>query len=225
MTHVAKLAVAVAVLLPLGSAAQGARPYAQSSRSQAEPFRPGLELAGLAGYHVSSDLDLQSGTATIGDAPSYGAALRARLRPGQTAELLWVIVSTDADFRSSLGVGDASLTINYFQIGGTSGFRADRLEPYLAATVGAAVFSPGTLNIGGGRLEGDDVWRFAFTIGGGLKIWLGEKLALLLEARMMAPVWFSSATLYAGSGGAAIGVSGGIPIVEGNFTGGLVLSP
>jgi opacity protein-like surface antigen len=219
MTHAAKLILALTVLLPIGTAAQGSRSYGQ-------PFKPGIELAGLAGYHISSDLDLQSGSASIDDSPSYGAALRFRMRPSQTAELLWVIVPTDATFRTaSLGVGDASLTINYFQIGGTTGFRSDRIEPYLSGTMGAAVFSPGTLSIGGRRLEGSDIWRFAFTVGGGLKIWLAEKLAIQLEARMMAPVWFSSASFYAGGGGAAVGVSGGIPIVEGNFMGGLVVAP
>jgi hypothetical protein len=218
MTHASQLAVALAVLLPIGAAAQGTRSYGQ-------PFRPRLELAGLAGYHISSDLDLQTGSASIDDAPSYGAAIRARVRPGQTVEFLWVYVPTDATFRSTLGVGDASLSINYFQIGGTTSIRRDRLEPYLSGTLGAAVFSPGTLQIGGVRFEGDDAWRFAFTIGGGLKVWLAEKLALQFEARMLAPVWFSSASFYAGGGGAALGVSGGIPIVEGNFTGGLVFSP
>jgi hypothetical protein len=74
-------------------------------------------------------------------------------------------------------------------------------------------------------LNGSDIWRFAFTLGGGLKIWLIEQLAIQLDARMMAPVWFSSASFYVGTGGGGFGVSGGIPIVEGNFTGGIVIAP
>jgi opacity protein-like surface antigen len=219
----ARLILVLATLLPLGTQAQ-APAYGAPSYGQA--FTPGFELAGMAGYHVSSDLSLASGSVGIDGSPSYGAALRARIRPGQTAELLWVIVPTNAHVRSTLGVGDASLTINYFQLGGSTGFRRDRLEPYLAGSLGAAVYSPGTLVVSGGtRFEGSDIWRFAFTLGGGLKIWLADVLALQLEARMMAPVWFSSAAFYAGGGGAAFGVSGGIPVVEGNFTGGLVLAP
>ena len=193
----------------------------------AQPFRPGLELVGLAGYHISSDLNYLTGSATIDGSPSYGASLRIRVRPGETAELLWVIVPTTAHFRStSIGAGDASLTINYFQIGGSKGFRSDRVEPYFSGTIGAAVYAPGTLAVpGGAQLQGSDVWRFAFTIGGGFKLWLHEKVALQLEARMMAPVWFSSGAFYSGPAGGAFAVSGGIPVVEGNFTGGLVIAP
>ncbi len=219
MRHTATLILAVATLLPAQALAQAQQGYGQ-------PFRPGVELVGLVGYHISSDLNFATGSASIDGSPSYGASIRARLRPGETAELLWVIVPTNTHVRSStLGTGDASLTINYFQIGGSKGFRSDRLEPYFSGTIGAAVYAPGTLTVGAVQVQGSDVWRFAFTVGGGLKIWLHEKVALQAEARLMAPVWFSSAAFYSGPGGAAFGVSGGIPVVEGNFTGGLVIAP
>jgi opacity protein-like surface antigen len=223
MPTLGKLSLALALLLPLGASAQTA---GYGSTSSAQPFTPGLELAGFAGYHVSSDLSLHSGTASIDGSPSYGAALRWRLRPGETAELLWVIAPTNIHVRSAtVGNGDASLTINYFQLGASKGFRREQLEPYVTASLGAALFAPGTLVAGGARFEGSDILRFAFTVGGGLKIWLIDKLALQIEARLMAPVWFSSASVYVGGSGGAFGVSGGIPVVEGNFTGGLVLAP
>jgi opacity protein-like surface antigen len=217
-----KLILALAALVPLGTSAQ-APGYGAPSYGQ--PWTPGLELVGFAGYHVASDLSFATGSASIDGSPSYGAALRARVRPGGTVELLWVIAPTTTHVRSSLATGSADLTIHYFQLGGTSGFRRDRLEPYLAGSLGAALYSVGNLVIAGGtRFEGSDIWRFAFTLGGGLKIWLAENLAVQLEARMLAPVWFQSGSVFVGAGGAAFAVSGGIPVVEGNFTGGLVLA-
>ncbi len=239
MSRAARLVGACAIvgsLLPAGALAQYPPPpppgypppqYAPPPQ-QRTSFRPGPELVGFAGYQVASDLNYYSGYATIDGAASYGAALRFRLRPGETAELLWVYVPTNAHFRSSAygGVADTSLSINYFQLGGTKGVRMDRVEPYVAASLGAAVFSAGTLRFPGSttQLVSSDAWRFAFTVGLGLKIWLSEQLALQGEARMLAPVWFSGGTFYAGTGGSAFAVSGGIPMVEGNFTGGLVLS-
>src|SRR6516165_9461582 len=222
MPTLGKLILALALLLPIASSAQapgyGAPQYAQ-------PFKPSFELGGFAGYHIASDLNFATGSAGIDGSASYGAVLRARVRPGQTVELLWVIVPTTTHIHSALGTGSADLTINYFQIGGEHSFRRDNLEPYLSGTLGAAVFSPGTLVLSSGTtFHGSDIWRFAFTVGGGLKIWLAEKVALQLEARMLAPVWFSSGSFFVGTGGAAFGVSGGIPVVEGNFTGGLVLA-
>jgi opacity protein-like surface antigen len=223
MRTLVKLILAVAVLLPIGAVAQAP---GYGSPSYGQPFKPGLELVGMAGYHVSSDFDFPSGSASIDGSPSYGASLRWRIRPGETVDLLWVIAPTTVHVRSTLGSGDASLSINYFQLGGSQGFRMDRVEPYFSASLGAALYALDPLALtGGSRFDGNDIWRFAFTVGGGLKVWLSDKLALQAEARMMAPVWFSSGSLYVGGGGAALGVSGGIPVVEGNFTGGLVLAP
>jgi hypothetical protein len=50
-------------------------------------------------------------------------------------------------------------------------------------------------------------------------------VALRLDARLVAPVYFSGGSFYAGSGGAALSVSGGIPFVQGCFTGGLTIAP
>ncbi len=220
MRHAVRLVLSLAVLLPLTARAQYAAPR---YTSQAPASR--LELVGLAGYHISSDIDFHAGTATIDDGASYGAAARFRLSPGETVDLLWIIVPTNINVRSTYGSGRTSLTINYFQIGGTTSIRQDRVEPYFGGTLGAVVFSPGSLTTTNGtRFTGSDTWRFGMTLGGGLKFWLSEKVALQADARMLLPVWFSSSSFYVGTGGAALGVSGGIPTVEGNFTGGLVIA-
>ncbi len=193
-------------------------------------WRPGLELVGFAGYHVASNFNfytanLNSGYATIDGSASYGAALRFKAQPGAAGELLWIYVPTNAHLYTPIGNGQSSLAINYFQIGGSKSFRADRVEPYFGGSLGVAIFAPGTIQLGGLQYSGSDIWRFAFTIDGGVKIWIVDQLAIQLDARMMVPVWFSSATFYAGGGGAGLAVSGGIPIVEGNFTGGIVIAP
>jgi opacity protein-like surface antigen len=243
-TRLAHALVTAAFLAPAGARAQQGYPppppaypppqYPPPQYAPApppgKPFKPGLELVGFAGYHVASNINFyganfNTGHATIDGSASYGAALRFKVRPGEAGELMWIYVPTNAHVYSTLGNGDSTLTINYFQIGGSKSFRADRLEPYLGATLGAAIFSPGALRVNGVAYSGSDIWRFAFTLGGGLKIWLIEQLAIQLDARMMAPVWFSSATFYSGPAGAFYGVSGGIPVVEGNFTGGIVIAP
>src|SRR5689334_194849 len=104
-----KLILALAALLPLGTSAQ-APGYGAPSYGQ--PWTPGFELVGLAGYHVASDLSFATGSASIDGSPSYGAALRARVRPGHTVELLWVIAPTTTHVRSALATGSADLTIN-----------------------------------------------------------------------------------------------------------------
>ena len=229
------LALAVALVPATALAQQGYPPpppqypppqYGAPPRG-ATTFKPGFELVGMAGYHVASDVSFASGHASIDGAASYGAMLRYKPRPMQSVDLLWVYVPTNMTVVSTLlpGIQSTSLSINYFQVGGSTSFRSDRVEPYFGATIGAAVFSPGTIRTSSVTLNGSDLWRFGFTVGGGLKIWIVEQLALQIDARMLAPIWFSSASFYAGGGGAAFGVSGGIPTIEGNFTGGIVIAP
>ena len=90
---------------------------------------------------------------------------------------------------------------HYFQIGGSTGRRFDRLEPFIGGTLGSALFLPDRINYSNGTSTSlGDTWRFAFTIGGGLNIHLSEKLALRGEARVAAPVYFSSGSIYVGGG-------------------------
>jgi opacity protein-like surface antigen len=221
---------ALAALCPAVALAQaGSTTAPPPSYAAAAPPPHRLELVGLVGYHIASDLDYATGYASIDSAMSYGAALRTGVMPGSKVELSWVYVPTNAHFRSTAfgaQIADSSLNIHYFQIGGQNSFRRDRLEPYFGGSLGAALFQLGDLrnpqtNV---TLQSTDIWRFAFTFGLGTKIWLAPNVAIQLDARMLLPVWFSSATVYAGTNGAGFGVSGGIPIIEGNFTGGLVIA-
>ena len=66
--------------------------------------------------------------------------------------------------------------------------------------------------------------KFAFTGGGGLKIWINERFAVRLEIRALVPVYFTGTTFFVGTGGAGLGVSGGIPFAQFDFTGGLTVA-
>jgi opacity protein-like surface antigen len=224
--HLIRTLAMLAAISPVVAAAQAGSTTAPPPAYAAAPPPHRLELVGLVGYHMSSDLNYATGFADIDSSVSYGAALRTLVGPGRTAELSWVYAPTTAHFNryGSGRIGDASLGIHYFQIGGQNSFRRDRLEPYFGGSLGAALFQLGGLNVNGVTVQSSDIWRFAFTFGLGTKIWLAPNVALQLDARMLLPVWFSSSSVYVGTGGAGFGVSGGIPVIEGNFTGGLVIA-
>jgi opacity protein-like surface antigen len=228
--HLVRTMAALAAMFPALTLAQaGSTTAPPPGYAAAAPPPHRLELVGVVGYHIASDLDYVSGFASIDSAMSYGAALRTGVAPGSKAELSWTYVPTNAHFRSTAfgtQTADSSLNIHYFQIGGQNSFRRDRLEPYFGGSLGAALFQLGSLRnpINNVTLQSSDIWRFAFTFGLGTKIWLAPNVAIQLDARMLLPVWFSSASIYAGTGGGGFAVSGGIPIIEGNFTGGLVIA-
>jgi hypothetical protein len=65
----------------------------------------------------------------------------------------------------------------------------------------------------------------AFGIAAGVKVFVADKVALRLGIEMLAPLYFSGGAFYAGTGGAGMAVTGGIPTVSGNFTAGLTFAP
>ena len=236
MTGPLLAALALVALAPLASAQD---PWADpSSRAPGGAPPPGyapaqkerrLELAAFAGYQLNSDVTTSAGTLQIDDAPGYGVALDWTLGAGQQVELLWVYSATDVSLRAIPGSpGSAPFPVDshYFQLGGLYAVSRGKLEPFVSGSLGAALYVPGTIALdGGGTLSPAATWRFAFTLGGGVKIWLGDTIGLRLQARLLAPVLFSSGAFYSGPGGATLAVSGGIPFVQGDFTAGLVFAP
>jgi hypothetical protein len=166
----------------------------------------------------------------VDDAPSFGASVSVPARPGSKIELLWIYSSADARV-DGYGTLDSSRSFNvdmhYFQIGGVQGFRRGNVEPFAGMTIGASWYLPGSIvsQTGSYEYDADDTWRFAFTLGGGVNVFLTPKVAVRLQARMLAPVLFSSGAFYVGTGGTAFAVSGGIPFIQGDFSAGLVFAP
>lgn len=188
-----------------------------------------LELTGFAGWEVASDVTTSAGTLQIDDAPGYGVALDWPLGPGQQVELLWVYSATDVRLRGIAGApSSASFPVDshYLQLGGLYVVSQGKVEPFVSGSLGAAAYVPGTLVLDGGTSYTlATTWRFAFSLGGGAKVWLGDRIGLRFQARLLMPVLFSGGAFYSGPGGTALTVSGGIPFVQGDFSVGLTFAP
>ena len=91
-----------------------------------------------------------------------------------------------------------NVAIRYYQIGVVKEIPKGKLIPYGA-------FSLGAVEINTSGSDYDDVWKFAITLGGGLKYYFTPKLGLKLEARIMAPMAYGG--LYIGTGGSGASVS------------------
>jgi opacity protein-like surface antigen len=223
----------LATLLVLAFAALPSTALAQYSPAPppgrpSAPARSRLELTAIAGYQLNTDVNTTGGELSVDDAPVYGVALSKETFRDAYAELLWLYSEPSVTTRSTTLGGAAPFDVptHYFQIGGTKGVTRDRLQIFGGATIGAALFLPGTIRYGNGTTYSlDDTWRFAFTLGAGFKVDLSPRVALRFDARLAAPVYFTSGSFYAGSGGAGASVSGGVPIWQWNFLGGLAFRP
>jgi hypothetical protein len=97
-----------------------------------------------------------------------------------------------------------------------------RIEPFGALTAGMVVIHASALRFQDGTTyDGGDTVQFAFTAGLGFKVWLTESIGLRFEARALVPIFFSGGGFWVGTGGASVGLSGGIPFAQFDFTGGL----
>ncbi|HEY1904914.1 MAG TPA: hypothetical protein VGG91_02670, partial [Myxococcaceae bacterium] len=184
--------------------AQPAPGYYGPPREPAEPARGRIELSGFVGYQFSTNVGTCCGTIRIDDSIDFGAALSYEVRRGYSVELLWVMVPTKLRFDSNGLVFPGSaeksdVTLNYIQIGGVYGLKRGRLEPFFSLTLGVIIVSPATARLTDGTtLTPSTQVKFAFTGGGGLKIWINERFAVRLEIRALVPVYFTGTTFFVG---------------------------
>ena len=190
------------------------------------PSRGRIELGGFVGWTVSTDASTYNGSVVIDGAVDYGGTIDYSIRPGYGVELLYAYVPTHARFasyNSTIASSDsAGLGLHWIQIGGTVSRPLGRIEPFGAFTLGMVIIHASTLRFPDGTTyTGGDTVRFAFTAGLGFKVWLTEAVGLRFEARALLPVYFSGGGFWVGTGGAAVGLSGGIPFAQFDFTGGV----
>gem|GEM_PF-6025278 len=187
-----------------------------------------VRLAGWAGFQFTTPVSTSTGTISVDAAPSYGAAFNLAFGPEVDLQLLWTLSPTHAHFVSSVGTattGSNHLNISYFQAGLTKSIRCGDFECFGDFTLGAVLLSPGAVVLSSGeRLNVQDTWRAAFTFGAGIRFFLVQQLAVVLQARLLVPVYITGGGFYAGSGGAVLVVGAGVPCVEGAFSAGLVLA-
>lgn len=200
-----------------------------TARAGTPDERPVAQLSGIAGYQLTSTVYTAGGTISVNGAPTYGAWLALALHPEVDFEFLWTISSTQARFVSSTPAAPSafpsSLSVNYFQFGVTKSVRSGMIESFGEATAGLVLLSPDPVRLtSGDALAVTSTVQFAFTLAAGLRIRFIEPLAVVLEARLLVPVYFGGGGFFAGGGGAVLVVSAGIPCVQGAFSGGLVLS-
>ena len=198
-----------------------------SSFSQNNTNEPvGLEVSAFYGYRFGGKVDvyygLDLGYLKINDNAAYGIDLSYKIRDRFSINLQWTRQDTDMDFYGYREIGAESLgdvAVEYFMISALSdvGTANTQVVPFGGAGIGMAVATPSERNL-------DAAYRFAFTLQGGVKIWLNDKVGLRLRGAMLAPMQWGSGGIFCGSGsGCQVGVGASTTILQGEFTGGVVV--
>jgi hypothetical protein len=201
------------ILLPVMSSAQDSK----------------FELSPFAGYMLGGSIKFYEGKFKIQNSASYGGMLAYRLGGGNLIELSYTRMDSQGDWRPYSGYIDdfpektVDVAMNYIQIGTVNELMTgnDQLRPY-------GTFSLGAAWLHGKETNAQDEWLFAVNAGVGLKYFFGPRIGIRLQARLMLPLVFSGAGFYLGVGtggpSAGVGVGSFAPIVQGDFTGGLIIA-
>ena len=178
----------------------------------------GIDIIGFYGYTFGGKVSGFDGEINIKDSDAFGVAIDIDMpmKEGVQLELFWYQQPTTVTlryFNPNIENRTEEVNVNYLQIGGVMGMQQDNIHPYGTISLGAAVYSPKDSRY-------SDTWRFAATLGLGAKIYLGERIGIRVDGRLLFP--FTGVALGFGTGGASFGATSAI--IQGNVNAGLILS-
>ncbi len=185
-----------------------------------------IQISGYAGYQFWGSVEgfLPDGTpieASIEEAVNWGASLGYKVEETIRFEVSYLNQATSVSIKTlggGISAGEFDMTVHYIQAGAMyeAPSSGKALTPYGGLSVGAVNFDPE----GPGSTS---VWRLAFGLNGGLKVYIGDNFGLRGQASLLIPIQWSSGAMFCGGSGCTVGVSGGTAILQGAVTGGLFL--
>lgn len=186
-----------------------------------------VELTPFGGYMLGGSIKFYEGKFKVENAGCYGGMLAVQLRSGSFVEFSYTGMTTkgnwepysdyfnDPDFLPFA----IDMAVNHFQIGSVNELQLDNesIRPYGTFSVGTTWFNPKDD-------RSDDEWLFSVGAGLGLKYFFNEKIGIRMQARLLLPLVYNGAGFYLGTGGSGMYVSSTAPIIQGDFTGGLIIA-
>ena len=183
----------------------------------------GVEVTPYVGFRLSVDFkDIDGGTPSrLDEAATYGLMVDIPLNDRTQLELLVGLQSTD--LVKSEVFGDPELfpvDVRYYQVGATREWERRNVRPFVVGTLGNAEFDPGGSGLRTGGLKSET--RFAFSLGGGAKIFFQRHVGVRLDGRVFAAYFEDAGGLFCGSAGCFAQVSGSL-LWQAEVSAGLIL--
>lgn len=158
-----------------------------------KPLR--YEISPFFGYRVGGNFeDDETGEDyDIDDDTAFGLIVNLAAEANTQWEFGWSRSETAVDVPVVDGGPDKlDLDIDYFQLGGTYLWDGKRAQPFMVATLGAAHLNPDG--------SGDSETYFAFSIGGGWRLFPAERFGLRVEGRFYGTVLDSDSDIFCRTG-------------------------
>ncbi len=188
-----------------------------------------VEITGFGGYVLNGKIKTYYGDYPVDDNANYGGILSVQGFHDTFFEFMYNRNDTKFSYARNgiIGTTPTEMAVEYYQVGPLHQLDVhEKVKPFGIVTLGAVRFHPKEpmdLDGDGSFVTISDAWRFGATIGAGVKLFLSDRIGIRLQARLLMPMEFNGLFVGIGSGGASGGASFRIPLIAGDFTGGLIL--
>ncbi len=189
-----------------------------------------IEITPFGGWHWTGSIPAYRQDIKVSDEGNYGIRIGAAIRDQQIIEFEWNHTNNSATFReynNGIPSGDlikVPLTMNYYMLG------VQHELTYEEALVPYGLFNLGLVDVrydGTTSIPGSSDIYFVAGLGGGIKYFISDKIGIRLQARLLLPMQFGGVGfgcgIGTGGGGCGAGVSTYTSIIQGDFTGGIIL--
>ncbi len=189
-----------------------------------------IEISPFGGWHWTGKIPVYRQDLKVTDKGNYGIRGGVTVRDQMVVEFEWNHTDNAAEYYSyDLGSGlpdytdrvSTNMNMNYYMLG-----------LVYETTYDETVIPYGLINFGWLNVKAETIgspsndW-FTAGFGGGIKYFMSDKVGIRLQARLLLPMQFASigfgCGIGTGGGGCGTGVSAYTNIIQGDFTGGIIL--
>jgi hypothetical protein len=178
-----------------------------------------IALTPFYGYQFGGRVSTYDGEARIKDTENYGFTLDVPYTGTTTLQLLYIYQDTTLQYTNKytgLTRDLFDMTVQYFHLGGTAEVAKGTTTSFVSGSLGATYFDPDKSGISSETL-------FSLSFGMGLIKEIRKNIALRFQGRLLLPIQYAGGSMFCGSGGCSIGISGGTSILQGDVTAGVVI--
>lgn len=212
-----RVLISAAAILMLTTAIASAQNTVRTTSSMYSQPESRIELIPMVGYAWTMAMDVfignQLGELDFSDKEYYGGAIDYKVSPPGSMKvaqvrLLYRRSDGQLEARGFANRFKTDASIEYWQIGGVTGFDKGKAMPFGTVSLGATHFTVDDLHSGNLNVQGNDSWKFSMIFGLGVKVYTSSKIGFMIEGNW--PITFTDAWggVSVGTGGVSAGISG-----------------
>jgi opacity protein-like surface antigen len=189
-----------------------------------------VEVTPFIGYQMGASTNSYYGKLRYRDGESYQISMNFDIVDAAEIELSYnysksYLELDNYSYYPSPPIYGNRIDANYhfYQVGVLKGMRMGNIKPYGLMTLGAAHMTFTDKSQVEDSYNTDDVWRFAFNLGLGVKYYMSDRIGIRIQGKLNLPISGVGFGIGCGGGGCGSGVSTTSYFVQGEVQAGLII--